>query len=240
MTLPGAWRDGVPRPGPISAGKPGRPGNGVRSILALLLLSAAVWGGMPAVPAALGGTGGAALADDRSHGGSHDNDHEDNGDENRGDQDGGNENGGDGSGGHGPDGSGGRAGGDAQDHDGFGRDGITIRFSDGHVERVRDGRFESLDPQGRVIASFGAQGADVERLKSLEESVKRRGGSQAIEAVVVIGDHGSAIELTDYRGWREIVAGGAYVVKDPTGRTVIRRPATADDITRLRGVLRLD
>jgi hypothetical protein len=46
--------------------------------------------------------------------------------------------------------------------------------------------------------------------------------------------------VTDYRGWSETVARGAYVVTDPDGRTVIRRPVVAGDIARLRAMLRPD
>lgn len=122
----------------------------------------------------------------------------------------------------------------------FGRDGIAIRFSDGHVERVRDGRYETIDPRGRVVESHAAALGDRARLEALGNRVKRRDGATEIETVVEIADRGTAIEVTDYRGWREIVTRGAYIVKDPKGRTVARRPVTVDDIIRLRDSLALD
>ena len=71
-------------------------------------------------------------------------------------------------------------------------------------------------------------------------NASRRGGGRQIEAVVEIAERGAAIEVTDFRGWREIVTRGSYVVKDPKGRTVARRPVTAADVIRIRGMFSLD
>lgn len=196
----------------------------MRSFLVLVLLSAVFWGGMAILPVGIDAAG-AAFAKGGSSGSSHDDD----------DDDDDSHSGGSGSGasaGYGSDAS--------REGAVFGREGLTVRYADGHVERVRGGLFESLDPRGRVVASHAAQRDDVERLQSLGASAKRRGGSRAIEAIVEIGASGSTIEVTDYRGWRETVTRGAYVVTDPDGRTVIRRPVTAGDIARLREMLRLD
>ncbi|WP_413872637.1 hypothetical protein [Albidovulum sp.] len=219
----------------------------MRSFLVLVLLSAVFWGGLPVLPVGIDGAG-AAFAKSGSSGSSHDDDDDDD-DDNSGGSGGsgsggsGSGNSGSGSSGSGGSGSGASAGGGSGASRGgelFGGEGLTVRYADGHVERLRGGLFESLDRRGRVVASHPAQRGDMERLQSLGASAKRRGGSRTIETVVEIGESGYAIEVTDYRGWRETVARGTYVVKDPNGRTVIRRPVVAGDIARLREMLRLD
>ncbi len=205
----------------------------MRSLLALVLLAALTWGGMPLVHQFVDGKGGAALAKNGSSGGNHD----DGGDGDD-DDDGDNDDDGGGSGSSGSSSGGATAASRGDEH--FGRDGISVRFADGHVERISEGRFESLDAGGGVVASHAAHRSDVERLRTIGERAKRRGGSEDIQAVVEIGDKGSAIDVTDNRGWREIVSRSTYAVKDPAGRTVIHRPATLDDVMRIRGVLGLD
>lgn len=233
----------------------------MRAALVLILLAALIWGGIPVVHSAAGGKAAAAFAKSGSSGSSDDDDDDDDNDDDDDDDDdssgsgsgsSGSGSSGSGSSGSGSSGSGG-VGGAASSAGGsslsaaiaggralFGREGITIRYSDGHVERIRDGRFETLDPHGRILESHAAARGDRARLEALGNGVKRRDGAKQIESVVEIGDSGSAIEVTDYRGWREIVTRGAYIVKDPKGRTVARRPVTAADIIRLRDALALD
>jgi len=225
----------------------------VRSFLILLLLSALVWGASPVVHFKLDGKAGAAFA---KNGSSNDDDDDDDDDDSSG-------SGGSGSGssGSGSSGSGGSSSGSSgsstsgsssastsgssgsatsRGGNSFGVDGITVRFADGHVERIRGGRFESLDARGRMVATRAAGREDEARLRSFGESARRRGGARLIDAIVEIAERGAAIEVTDFRGWREIVTRGSYIVKDPKGRTVARRPVTAADIIRIRGMFSLD
>lgn len=225
----------------------------MRSFLILLLLSALVWGASPVVHFKLDGKAGAAFA---KNGSSNDDDDDDDDDDSSG-------SGGSGSGssGSGSSGSGGSSSGSSgsstsgsssastsgtsgsatsRGGNAFGVDGITVRFADGHVERIRGGRFESLDARGRMVATRAAGREDEARLRSFGESARRRGGARLIDAIVEIAERGAAIEVTDFRGWREIVTRGSYIVKDPKGRTVARRPVTAADIIRIRGMLSLD
>ena len=58
--------------------------------------------------------------------------------------------------------------------------------------------------------------------------------------IAEVNEAQGAIDITDFRGWREIVSRGSYVLKDPRGRTVARRPVTAEDINRIRSMLNLD
>lgn len=225
----------------------------MRSFLILLLLSALVWGASPVVHFKPDGKGGAAFAKSGSS-----NDDDDDDDDSGGSGSSGSGSSGSGSSGPGSSGPGSSSSGSAtsggsagatsgsapssasRGANTFGLDGITVRFADGHVERVRGGRFETLDPRGRMVATRAADREDETRLRSFGEIAKRRGGGRQIEAVVEIAERGAAIEVTDFRGWREIVTRGSYVVKDPKGRTVARRPVTAADVIRIRGMFSLD
>lgn len=216
----------------------------MRGFVISLLLAAVIWGGLPFVQVSIVGKGAAAFADSGSSSGSDDDDSDDDDD----DDSGGSSSGGSGSGGSGSSGNSGGSSSSSNDDRSasaragelFGRDGITISFADGHVEQIRDDRFETLDVEGRVIDAHTARRADVDRLRSIGKSAKRRGGSRSIRTIVEISDRGRSIEVTDSRGWREIVTRGAYVVKDPNGQTVARRPVTAADIIRIRDTLALD
>ncbi len=209
----------------------------MRPFLILLLLSAVVWAGTPLLPV---GDDGAARAKSGSSGsGDGDKDGDGDGDDGRDGGDDGNDD--DHSGGPGTPGTDTR--GDSGADRGeplFGRESLAIRYIDGRMERVRNGVYEALDPRGRIVASHAARQVEVERLRSLATTAEQRGGARAIEAVVEIGERGTAVEVTDYRGWREIGARGADVVKDPKGRTVVRRAVTAGDIARIRAILGLD
>ena len=48
---------------------------------------------------------------------------------------------------------------------------------------------------------------------------------------------GDSIEITYPDGWKEELEGSRYELKDPYGRTVIERPATPADRTRMEAVL---
>lgn len=154
--------------------------------------------------------------------------------------------GGSGSGGSGNSGSGSGNSGSGSNRSGggdrsvFGGDGIHIQFSDGRTERIRGGRFEVLDRRGRVVDSRSARRSDLNRLRRLQSAAQRRGSQKDVRTVVEIDERRGHIEITDYRGWREIVSGSTYELKDPEGRTVTRRALTAKDVLRIRDVLKLD
>lgn len=215
----------------------------MRALFVTLLLSILTWAAAPLAQHIVASGAGAAFADSGSSDDDDDNDDKDDDDDDNSGH-GGSGHGGPGQGGSGHGGAGaggtGSGNGGSQIDPAFGRDGITVEYSDGHVERIRSGRFETLDPRGRVVASGDARRSDRDRLEALGTAASRRGGTKGVHVVVEVGDGGTAVEVTDYRGWREIVAGGAYVVKDPNGRTVARRPVTAADIARIRDLLRLD
>ncbi|MCU9848857.1 hypothetical protein OEZ60_12670 [Defluviimonas sp. WL0024] len=122
----------------------------------------------------------------------------------------------------------------------FGGDGIHIQFDDGRIERIRNGRFERLDARGRLLDSHAARRSELRRLKALGAEVKSRGRKGRVQNVVEVNETRGAIEITDFRGWRESLSKGSYVLKDPNGRTVARRPVTAKDVARIRAMLALD
>ncbi|MDW4550777.1 hypothetical protein R5H32_15560 [Defluviimonas sp. D31] len=122
----------------------------------------------------------------------------------------------------------------------FGGDGIHIQFDDGRIERIRNGRFERLDARGRLLDSHAARRSELRRLRALGAEVKSRGRKGRVQNVVEVNETRGAIEITDFRGWRESLSKGSYVLKDPNGRTVARRPVTAKDVARIRAMLALD
>lgn len=136
--------------------------------------------------------------------------------------------------------SGGTPSGSGEDKSVFGGDGIHIQFSDGHTERIRNGRFEKLDRRGRIIDSHRARRSDLNRLRRLRAAAERRGSQKDVRTVVEIDEQRGHIEITDYRGWRETVSGSTYELKDPEGRTVTRRALTAKDVLRIRDLLKLE
>lgn len=119
----------------------------------------------------------------------------------------------------------------------FGGDGLHIQFADGHIERIRNGRFERLDRRGRIVESHPASRSDLSRLRRLRTAAEGGGSQREVRAVVEVDEQRGHIEITDYRGWREIVSGSTYELKDPNGHTVTRRALTAKDILRIRDTL---
>jgi hypothetical protein len=48
---------------------------------------------------------------------------------------------------------------------------------------------------------------------------------------------GGNIEIVYPDGWKEELENGIFELKDPSGRTVIERPATGEDVARLRAIV---
>jgi hypothetical protein len=118
--------------------------------------------------------------------------------------------------------------------------GIHVQYSDGRIERIRASIFETLDPRGRLVERHPATRQDERRLKSLETTLTRNGRQSGLLVVAEIDERAGTAEITDFRGWRESMSGGRYVLSDPDGRTVARRSLMASDIARLRAMLFLD
>jgi hypothetical protein len=118
--------------------------------------------------------------------------------------------------------------------------GIHVQFADGHSERIRAGDFEVLDQSGRVVARHRATRQDERRLKDAERALARNGRKSGIYLVAEIDARTGDVDVVDYRGWRETLSGGRYMLSDPNGRTVTRRPVIREDLARLREILLLD
>ncbi len=225
----------------------------MRPFVVFFLLVALIWGSMPLIQPLFDGKGGSAYAKS----GSSDDDSSDDSDErddNSGSTDSGSSgSGGSGSGGSDSSGSSGSSNSGSNSQLGssgtgsgtgaatlFGGDGIHLQFSDGHTERIRGNRFETLDARGRVVESRTAQRSDLNRLRALGSASARQGGRSEVQNVAEVNEADGAIDITDFRGWRETVSRGSYELKDPRGRTIARRPVTAEDIRRIRAMLNLD
>lgn len=224
----------------------------MRQVVAFILLVALIWGTIPLVQPLFDGKGGAAHAKSGSS--------DDDGDDDDDDDSSGSGSSGSGSSGSGSSGSGsssssgsGSGGSSTSGSSGtgtsrsgsgsgtlFGGDGIHLQFSDGRTERIRGNRFETLDARGRVVESRTARRSDLNRLRALGSASAAQGGRGEVQNVARVNEASGAIDITDFRGWREIVSRGSYVLKDPRGRTVARRAVTAEDIRRIRSMLNLD
>lgn len=122
----------------------------------------------------------------------------------------------------------------------FGGDGIHVQFFDGHIERIRAGRFEHIDKSGRVVEKRSSGQADLRRLRSLEAEFSAKGRASGIVTVARIEESSGRVEITDFRGWRESLMLARYKLSDPNGHTVAQRPLTPEDIVRVRMLLFLN
>jgi hypothetical protein len=118
-------------------------------------------------------------------------------------------------------------------------DKIEVTFPDGTRQEIENGRFERKNAQGRTVVERPATRADFERLNALAAGTRGRvspapspaGGATKVEI------SGRDIEVTHADGWREEIENGRYELKDPDNNTVVERPATSEDRSRLRGTL---
>lgn len=116
-------------------------------------------------------------------------------------------------------------------------DGIHIQFFDGHIERVRAGRFEKIDKSGRMVERRRATAQEERRLRSLESDFLEKGRASGIVTIADIDGRAGRVEITDFRGWRETLSKARYELSDPNGRTVSRRALTPEDVVRIRTLL---
>jgi hypothetical protein len=118
-------------------------------------------------------------------------------------------------------------------------DKVEVTFADGTRQEIENGRFEQKNAQGRTVVERPATRADFERLNALAAGTRGRvspapspaGGATKVEI------SGRDIEVTHADGWREEIENGRYELKDPDNNTVVERPATSEDRSRLRGTL---
>lgn len=119
----------------------------------------------------------------------------------------------------------------------LGGDGIHVQFFDGHIERIRGGRFEKIDKSGQMVERRRATAQEERRLQSLESEFEKKGKASGIVTIADVDGRSGRIEITDFRGWRETLSRARYELSDPNGRTVSRRPLTPEDVVRIRTLL---
>lgn len=220
-----------------------------------MLLAAGFWAGLPgglpgqgggglAAWARQGGSGSGGSGSGGSGSGSSGGGDDDAGDDDGGDDHSGDDHSGDGSGGEGA-GSGGSGRGVAEGGGkdwlpGLGADGIHVQFFDGHIERIRAGRFEKIDKSGRVVERRRATAQEDRRLQLLRSEFTQEGKASGIATIADVDERAGRVEITDFRGWRETLSAARYQLRDPNGRTVSRRALTPEDVARLRSLLFLN
>jgi hypothetical protein len=116
---------------------------------------------------------------------------------------------------------------------------VEVVYSDGTKEEIEGGRYERKNAAGRTVEERAATGSDLARLKSLAGAISidnvpssQSGG----DTVVKSESTGASIEVVYRSGWKEEIEGGRYELKDPYNRTVVERPASAEDVARLRAI----
>lgn len=122
----------------------------------------------------------------------------------------------------------------------LGGDGIHVQFLDGHIERIRGGRFEKIDKAGHLVEKRRATAQEERHLRSLEAELEARGRASGIVTIADVDGRSGRIEITDFRGWRETLSRARYELSDPNGHTVSRRALTPEDIVRVRTLLFLN
>jgi len=130
---------------------------------------------------------------------------------------------------------------------------IEVTFADGTKEEIENGVYERKNAAGRTVEERRATQADIDRLTGISgggASGGSAGGGTAPGGSAPTGERefvltdgtkievaGDAIEVKYGDGWKEEIEAGRYELKDPAGNTVVERPATAGDRTRLESQL---
>jgi hypothetical protein len=144
------------------------------------------------------------------------------------DGDSGGSGGGDSGGNGGSSGSGGGGSGSDGDRGGGDHGGNSGRGGDGHEGNDDSGRSGRGDGQGE---RGGPRGRGDNENAGIG-NYRRGGNGEWIEV------QGNRIEVTYPGGWKEGVRDGTFELKDPRGRTVVKRRATATDRARLQSLSR--
>lgn len=116
------------------------------------------------------------------------------------------------------------------------RSGIEIYYADGSREEIENGVYERKDTGGQTVEKRRAKGADVSRLRAISEGVSIRSvrqGSTDQSAIRNAEMSGRSIKVTYENGWSEEISDGRYKLVDSYDRTVVMRPATRKDRSRL-------
>ena len=118
----------------------------------------------------------------------------------------------------------------------FGAKAVRVLYSDGSSATLRAGMLEQRDARGALKARASAAADDRARIEAMPSNI--RSPARAGGAVAVIEADGRTARVTDAQGWTETLRNGVYVLIDPNGNTVTRRPASAEDVARVQAFLR--
>ncbi|MCB2137171.1 MAG: hypothetical protein KDE08_14730 [Rhodobacteraceae bacterium] len=222
-----------------------------------LLVALGLWLAIPAMDDLVGtdhgaatakgsnsGSGGGGSGGGSGSGSGSDDDDDDDDDDDSGNSGHGSGNSGSGSSGSGSSGSSSSGSSSSSGKSGHGKSVITggnlqIQFADGHIERILGDQFQTLDAQGHITASRSAQSIDRARLEGLSRSLASGAGGTSVLVVLRFNPNMTSAEILDFRGWREVLDDGAYVLTDPDGRLVKSRRVKSSDLKRLRALLGL-
>ena len=122
-----------------------------------------------------------------------------------------------------------------------GDDAHEVTMPDGTRIEIENGRFQRKNARGRTIEERPATARDralLNRARAKTASVPQRtrtGGGGLVAKLEVSGRN---IEVTYTDGWREEIENGRYELKDNLNRTVVERPATQSDRSRLFSAVR--
>lgn len=105
-------------------------------------------------------------------------------------------------------------------------DRLVIVYRDGTRADAGGGRLVWRSAEGRVLDDRPLDPADL----ALLEATLAQGG----ETLLRLTADPARAEISDWRGWREVMEGARYSLTDPRGRPVARRPLAPRDLARLR------
>lgn len=109
-------------------------------------------------------------------------------------------------------------------------DRLVVTFRDGTRVDAGDGRLVWRSAEGQILDDRPLQPDDV----ALLEETLAQGG----ETLLRLTARPARAEISDWRGWREVMEGAGYSLTDPHGRVVRHRPLAARDLDRLRALTR--
>jgi hypothetical protein len=113
---------------------------------------------------------------------------------------------------------------------------VIVSYADGSSERIERDTYLLTSGSGRVLERRRAAAADRQRLDA-QRIAPAPDGSRG-ELKVLVDSRTGDVATIDRRGWREVMAGGTYELRDPRGNLVSRRPLKNTDLQRVRALTR--
>ena len=109
-------------------------------------------------------------------------------------------------------------------------DRLVVTYRDGTRVDAGEGRLVWRSAEGQVLDDRPLRPDDV----TLLEETLAQGG----ETLLRLTAEPARAEISDWRGWHEVMEGAGYSLTDPHGRVVRRRPLAARDLDRLQALTR--